>query len=288
MDLVPHYASGRRGVVDLGSNSVRLVVFEGTSRNPMPIFNEKAVLRLGRGLQSTGRLNQDGVEAALKVMRRYYLIAKAMGASPVEVLATAAVRDAANDPQFVDLLRERLPDELATLFRDLGLTVLYVTHDHDEALRVADRVVLLRGGGIEADGTPEALWSAPPTRATADFLGFRTIADGELRDGTLETPWGSLPAPAGAPAEGLVGLVLRPDALRLDPTGPIGGTVTARRFRGDHVLLVVTPDGMPPLEVEARGGGLPATGERVRVTIDPAGIVLLQDRTAGARYPSGS
>ena len=185
-------------------------------------------------------------------------------------------------------LRERLPDELATLFRDLGLTVLYVTHDHDEALRVADRVVLLRGGGIEADGTPEALWSAPPTRATADFLGFRTIADGELRDGTLETPWGSLPAPAGAPAEGLVGLVLRPDALRLDPTGPIGGTVTARRFRGDHVLLVVTPDGMPPLEVEARGGGLPATGERVRVTIDPAGIVLLQDRTAGARYPSGS
>ena len=42
------------------------------------------------------------------------------------------------------------------------------------------------------------------------------------------------------------------------------------------------------LEVEARGGGLPATGERVRVTIYPAGIVLLQDRTAGARYPSGS
>ena len=54
-------------VVDLGSNSVRLVVYEGCCRNPMAIFNEKAVLRLGRGLQATGRLNEDGVAQALTV-----------------------------------------------------------------------------------------------------------------------------------------------------------------------------------------------------------------------------
>jgi exopolyphosphatase/guanosine-5'-triphosphate,3'-diphosphate pyrophosphatase len=99
----------RRAVVDLGSNSVRLVVFEGSSRNPVPIFNEKAVLRLGRGLQATGRLNEDGTNQALTVMNRYAAIARAMQADPFEVLATAAVRDALNGPQFIAQLQARLP-----------------------------------------------------------------------------------------------------------------------------------------------------------------------------------
>ena len=100
----------RCGVVDLGSNSVRLVVYEGHHRNPVPIFNEKAVLRLGRGLQATGRLNDDGIGPALTVMQRYYLIAKAMGAVPFEVLATAAVRDAVNGADFVARLQARMPE----------------------------------------------------------------------------------------------------------------------------------------------------------------------------------
>jgi exopolyphosphatase/guanosine-5'-triphosphate,3'-diphosphate pyrophosphatase len=100
----------RCGVVDLGSNSVRLVVYEGHTRNPMPIFNEKAVLRLGRGLQTTGRLNEDGMAQALTVMHRYHAVARAMGAQPFEVLATAAVRDAENGPAFVEALRDRMPN----------------------------------------------------------------------------------------------------------------------------------------------------------------------------------
>jgi exopolyphosphatase/guanosine-5'-triphosphate,3'-diphosphate pyrophosphatase len=99
----------RCGVVDLGSNSVRLVVYEGHTRNPTPIFNEKAVLRLGRGLQSTGRLNEEGMAQALTVMHRYHAVAQAMDAQPFEVLATAAVRDAENGPAFVQALRDRLP-----------------------------------------------------------------------------------------------------------------------------------------------------------------------------------
>ncbi len=99
----------RAAVVDLGSNSVRLVVFEGRGRNPVAIFNEKAVLRLGRGLETTGRLNDEGVAQALQVMQRYYAIARAMHADPFEVLATAAVRDARNGPEFVGLLHDRMP-----------------------------------------------------------------------------------------------------------------------------------------------------------------------------------
>ena len=99
----------RCAVVDLGSNSVRLVVFEGRGRNPQAIFNEKAVLRLGRGLQTTGRLNEEGVAQALDVMRRYHAVARAMHAEPFEVLATAAVRDASNGAEFVAALESIMP-----------------------------------------------------------------------------------------------------------------------------------------------------------------------------------
>ncbi len=100
----------RFAVVDLGSNSVRLVVFEGLSRNPLPIFNEKAVLGLGRGLQQTGRLNEAAIAPALTVLCRYAAVARAMGAATIEILATAASRDASNGPDFIAAINTRLPD----------------------------------------------------------------------------------------------------------------------------------------------------------------------------------
>ena len=109
MPFAPAADAPRCAVVDLGSNSVRLVVFEGQRRNPVAVFNEKAVLRLGRGLEATGRLNEDGVAQALTVMHRYYAVARAMGAAPLEVLATSAVRDATNGAAFVASLRARMP-----------------------------------------------------------------------------------------------------------------------------------------------------------------------------------
>ncbi|MDE2459296.1 MAG: Ppx/GppA family phosphatase [Rhodospirillales bacterium] len=100
----------RRAVVDLGSNSVRLVVYEGELRNPLQIFNEKAVVRLAKGMTSTGRLKDDALAQAETVLHRYAAIARAMGASPVEVLATSAVRDAENGAAFVQAMMQRLPD----------------------------------------------------------------------------------------------------------------------------------------------------------------------------------
>lgn len=100
----------RRAVVDLGSNSVRLVIYEGQARNPVQIFNEKAVLRLAKGMTKTGRLDEAALEQTETVLRRYAAIARAMGASPFDVLATSAVRDAQNGGEFVRLMSERLPE----------------------------------------------------------------------------------------------------------------------------------------------------------------------------------
>ena len=89
-------------VVDIGSNSVRLVVFEGAKRNPVPLFNEKVLCGLGRSLASTGRLHEEGVERAILALRRFRAICKQIGAHRIEVIATAAAREATNGPEFVE------------------------------------------------------------------------------------------------------------------------------------------------------------------------------------------
>jgi exopolyphosphatase/guanosine-5'-triphosphate,3'-diphosphate pyrophosphatase len=105
----------RCAVVDLGSNSVRLVIYEGQARNPVQIFNEKAVLRLAKGMTKTGRLDEAALQQTETVLRRYAAIARAMGASPFDVLATSAVRDAENGGEFVRLMTQRLPEMRITV-----------------------------------------------------------------------------------------------------------------------------------------------------------------------------
>lgn len=88
-------------VIDIGSNSVRLVVYEHLSRSPTPIFNEKASCGLGREVATTKRLNPDAVEKALAALRRYRALCDRMGVGQLYVLATAAARDATNGPEFI-------------------------------------------------------------------------------------------------------------------------------------------------------------------------------------------
>ena len=91
----------RIAVVDIGSNSVRLVVFDGIKRTPATIFNEKVLCGLGRELASTGRLSKSGVERALVNIQRFVGLTRSMGVENVHFLATAAARDAKDGPDFV-------------------------------------------------------------------------------------------------------------------------------------------------------------------------------------------
>jgi len=89
------------GVVDIGSNSVRLVVYDALSRAPTPIFNEKSMAGLGRNVATSGRLPEDGVAQALAAMRRFRALADVIGVDTLYALATAAARDAENGPAFI-------------------------------------------------------------------------------------------------------------------------------------------------------------------------------------------
>ncbi len=143
-------------------------------------------------------------------------------------------------------LRDRLMVELRTLFIDVGLTALFVTHDHDEAFAVSDRVVIMRAGRIEQDGLPEHVWQHPATEFAARFLGFsNTIVTGGRRR------------------------LARPDGLRLDEHGPIGGTIEARTFRRDHFLLTVAASDGSRYEVAMTGDDVPHPGDEIRLIVDP-------------------
>ena len=98
---------GRVGIIDVGSNSIRLVVYERASRAPLPVFNEKVLCGLARGLDATGRLNPEGVEMALANIDRFTTLAHNMKVTSLDLLATAAVRDAEDGADFMRELASR-------------------------------------------------------------------------------------------------------------------------------------------------------------------------------------
>ncbi len=128
--------TARVGVIDIGSNSIRLVVYDRNCRLPVPIFNEKVLCGLGRGVESGGVLNAEGVALALTNLARFKTLADAMGVERLDVLATAALRDARDGPDFVGRLRA------------LGLTVQVISGE--EEARLSALGVL--SGTPEADG----------------------------------------------------------------------------------------------------------------------------------------
>jgi exopolyphosphatase/guanosine-5'-triphosphate,3'-diphosphate pyrophosphatase len=123
-------ALSRVGVVDVGSNSVRMVVFDGAARSPAYFYNEKIMCGLGKGLAETGRLNPQGRVRALAALRRFALLAEGMEVKPLTVVATAATREAEDGPEFQ-----------AEVLRETGLRLHVI--DGDEEARLSAQGVLL-------------------------------------------------------------------------------------------------------------------------------------------------
>ena len=120
----------RIGVVDVGSNSVRLVIFDGAARSPAYFFNEKILASLGAGVTETGLLNPTGRVRAVAAIKRFQFLADSLGIPPLTAVATAAVRDARDGPDFCEEVRE-----------STGLT-LHVIPGEEEARLSAQGVLL--------------------------------------------------------------------------------------------------------------------------------------------------
>jgi exopolyphosphatase / guanosine-5'-triphosphate,3'-diphosphate pyrophosphatase len=136
---------GRIAVVDVGSNSLRLVVFGRLGATLLPLLNEKVMCALGRGISATGRLNPEGIELALANLQRFVALARALEVDHLALIATAAVRDAEDGRAFA-----------ARAERECGLPVRIIAGDEEARLsaagvvagiRAADGVVGDLGGG---------------------------------------------------------------------------------------------------------------------------------------------
>jgi exopolyphosphatase/guanosine-5'-triphosphate,3'-diphosphate pyrophosphatase len=165
--------------VDIGSNSVRLVVYEGLTRAPTPIYNEKVLCGLGRHVATTGRLDDDAVERALRALARFRVLCRTMNVSDVFVLATAAARDASNGPAFLRAAEEACgrPIELLSGAKEAQLSALGVVSGFYDP----DGIVGDMGGGslelVDVEGTTVGQGTTMPLGG----LALQDLSGGSLK-----------------------------------------------------------------------------------------------------------
>ena len=185
-------------------------------------------------------------------------------------------------------LRGRTRLELAQLHQRRGATMVYVTHDQIEAMTLATRIVVMKGGAIEQVATPAELYRRPATRFVASFIGtpgmgFVPVARGADDGGcaVVTVPGGASVATRvavdGLPSSGLV-LGVRPENLKVAEQGPLRGRVELVEFLGERTLAHLKLEGDTPLIVTVPTGGTsPRLGSHVSVSVDVAEAHLFDE-----------
>jgi thiamine transport system ATP-binding protein len=163
-------------------------------------------------------------------------------------------------------LRERLAADLHDILRRAGTTTLLVTHDHEEAFAVADRMAVMRAGRIVQVGDLADVWAHPADAWAARFLGYADVLTGEpaLRLRGLVDPDGRWNEVA-----------LRRSALVIDADGPLSAVVVSARVSPEQVRLVLDVEGLGRLAAVADPGHPARAGERVRVAVRPDRMATL-------------
>ncbi len=167
-------------------------------------------------------------------------------------------------------LRHRIRDQAAEILRDSGIATLMVTHDPEEAMFLADRIVVMEAGRISQVGTPDEVYSHPADAFVASFFGDVNKFSGLVENGSVQTALGPV-STNGTVSGTAVDVFVRPEALALTDNGGNGhGTVTSARFLGRSSLIDVRLDDAASTEVRIHvpGRRLPSVGENVAVTRD--------------------
>jgi thiamine transport system ATP-binding protein len=159
-------------------------------------------------------------------------------------------------------LRERLATDLRDILRAEGTTAVLVTHDHDEAFTVADRMAVMRAGRVVQEGTLDAVWRAPADADTARFLGYARVLDP--------------PAAALLGLDGTHPVALRRSALRVETGGRLRGAVREARATPELTRLVVEVEGVGPLDAVADTAQAVRAGETVPLRVVPERTAALQ------------
>lgn len=171
-------------------------------------------------------------------------------------------------------LRDALRDELAVLLREFHITAIFVTHDQDEAMAIADRVAVMSHGHVVQSGTPEELYRNPNSPFVAGFVGNAMRLDGNCDGSTLHLSGGTLSLPRDGSGHDVF---VRAEDVQIDADGPMTGQVETVTFLGTHYKIGIAgimPDVLTSIYV---GQSAPKVGESVKVSIKPEALMLLPE-----------
>jgi iron(III) transport system ATP-binding protein len=162
------------------------------------------------------------------------------------------------------LLRSSMRDDLASILRGIGVTVVLVTHDREEAFSIADRIAVMRAGTVVQEGSPEELYLAPADRWVAEFVGAGNFVPGRIDGDLVETLLGRFPVTTRNGATD-VDVLIRPELLELEPDPTGGAEVVAREFRGHDVFYRVRLSDGTTLVSQRPSNEVVSLGSRVTV-----------------------
>lgn len=176
-------------------------------------------------------------------------------------------------------LRFQMAQELYRILRELGTTTIFVTHDHEEAFMIADRVGVLNQGRLEQIDRPEVIYHTPTTRFVAQFVGKADFLPGKVSPEGITTEIGMFPNTGGFPRGAKVEVMIRPDHIELIPDPAGAAMVISRQFRGaDNLFVIQLPSGAM-IHSHQPSNCLLQPRERVKVAARPTyGVAFLATR----------
>lgn len=164
-------------------------------------------------------------------------------------------------------VRTQLRDEIRRIQLEVGTTTLFVTHDQEEALAVADRVGVMNAGRLEQLAAPDVLYSSPVSEFVADFVGVTNRIGATVADGRANVWGGSVPLLDGSAHSGAATVLIRPEGVLVDTLGEPNATLVSSSFLGGHGRLVATSDAGDRVVVQVSNTEVTtyAPGQRVRL-----------------------
>ena len=160
-------------------------------------------------------------------------LARALVQNPVVLLLDEPFSNL--DPDMAGRMRQ----DLHALLRRTKTTAILVTHDHDEAFAMADRIAVLNHGVLEQLDKPDLIYHLPATPFVADFVGQADFVTGRVQHGIVQTELGGFPNTLGSAEGTSVVVMIRPDDIRLTPNNMAGSRIVSRQFRGSENLYTI-------------------------------------------------
>jgi iron(III) transport system ATP-binding protein len=198
-------------------------------------------------------------------------LARALAPGPLVVLLDEPFSNL--DPD----MRSRMRHEIQQILRRLKTTAILVTHDHEEAFAMADRIAVINGGRLEQLDTPETVYHLPATPFVADFVGQADFLPGTVGwDGSIHSEIGLFPNEPDYPVGTRVVLMIRPDDIHVEPDADGQAHIVSRQFRGSENLYVVSlPSGQTVHSSEPSVVVHPP-GTRVRIQLTATHTVVFK------------